>query len=126
MMRKDLIILGIISTLHISVNVNVWILDPLNPVNDIMYFFVVIFTYFNRTRYYFFTLWIRLFSLIFYINKKFSVLDYDKANSGISISSEWTVFSIAYMSILWIYQSYRDEIDNKLDFVSDFKSGKEL
>ena len=30
------------------------------------------------------------------------------------------------MSILWIYQSYRDEIYSKLDFVSDFKSGKEL
>ena len=71
-------------------------------------------------------MWIKFFSMIFYVNKKFSVLDYEKAYSNISISSAWIVFSIAYMSILWIYQSYRDEIDNKLDFVSDFKSGKEL
>ena len=86
----------------------------------------MVFTYFNRTRYYFITMWIKFFSMIFYVNKKFSVLDYEKAYSNISISSAWIVFSIAYMSILWIYQSYRDEIDNKLDFVSDFKSGKEL
>lgn len=71
-------------------------------------------------------MWIKIFSLIFYVNKKFSVLDFEKTNSDLSISSAWTVFSIAYMSILWMYQSYRDEIDNKLDFVSDFKAGKEL
>ena len=39
---------------------------------------------------------------------------------------EWLLVTVILTCGLWIYQSYRDEIKKKVEFVAEFRSGKEL
>ena len=125
LLRKDWIIHAVILFLHMIVNVY-FFLDPRNPIIHVQFIFVVMFTHHNRMNSFFFVMWITFFSLILYINIRISVLQEKEKLKNQGYQIEWFFSSVTLTCLLWIYQSYRDEIKKKIEFVADFRAGKEL
>ena len=125
LIKKDWVIRVVILSLNIVVNLN-FILNPRNPIIHVQFVFVVMFTHHCRVKSFFYIMWITIVSLVLYVNHRISVLHEKETIHKSGFQIEWFFGSVALACFLWTYQSYRDEIRTKIEFVTDFRAGKEL
>ena len=120
---------GTILGLHVLVNAH-FFLDPANPIIHLQYIFVVAFSHIQRLSSFFFVMWISLCSTATYLNLRIAAMrDKYKGDDEDGygwLQVEWLFVAVLLNALLWTYQSYRDELRKKVEWVAALRSGKEL
>ena len=71
--RKDWVVHGVILFFNVIVNIYFFI-DPMNPLIQVQFIFVVTFSHINRLNSFFWVVWITIFSMICYLNIRISTM----------------------------------------------------